>query len=41
MPSPKDNVLQFDHYINFDKMSYIIYANIESLNKKIDGCLNN
>ena len=27
--------------MNSDKISYIIYADIESLIKKIDGCANN
>ena len=33
MPSEKDNIS--------DKMPYIIYADIESVIKKIDGCANN
>ena len=33
MPSEKDNIL--------DKMPYIIYTDIESVIKKIDGCANN
>ena len=39
--SEKDNVLEFNQYMRSDKMPYIIYADIESLIKKIDGCSNN
>ena len=35
MPSEKDKKLEFNQYIKPDKMSYIIYAGIESLIKKI------
>ena len=41
MPSEKDNVLEFNKYMKSDKMPYIIYADIESLIKKADGCANN
>ena len=41
MPSEKDKILEFNQYMNSDKMSYIIYADIESLIKKIDGFANN
>ena len=41
MQSPKVNRLQFNRYMKSDKMSYIIYADLESLIKKIDGCANN
>ena len=39
MPPPeKDNILEFNQYVKLDKMPYIIiYADIESLIKKIDG----
>ena len=40
MPSEKDNVLEFNQYMKSNKMPYIIYANIESLIKKIGGCAN-
>ena len=40
MPSEKDNILESNQYIKADKMSYIIYADIESLIKKIDRCVN-
>ena len=41
MQSPKGNILQFNQYMKSDKMSYISYADHESLIKKIDGCANN
>ena len=41
MPSKKDNILEFNQYMKTDKMPYIIYAGVESLIKKIDGCANN
>ena len=41
MPSEKDNIVEFNQYMKSDKMPYIIYADIESLIKKIDGCENN
>ena len=34
MPSEKDNILEFNQYVKYDKMSCIIYADIESLIKK-------
>ena len=34
MPSEKDNILQFNQYMKSDKISYIIYADTESLIKK-------
>ena len=37
MPSEKDSILEFNQYIKSDKMLYIIYADIESSVKKIDG----
>ena len=39
MPFQKDNIFQFNHYMKSDKMSYIIYASLESLIKKIDECV--
>ena len=33
MPSEKNNLWEFNQYMKSDKMSYIIYANIESLIK--------
>ena len=41
MPSEKDNILELNQYLKSDKMPYTIYADIESLIKKIDGCANN
>ena len=41
MPSEKDNILKFNQYMKSDKMPYIIYAELESLIKKVDGCANN
>ena len=41
MSSEKDNILWFNQHMNSDKMPHIIYADIESLIKKIDGCPNN
>ena len=41
MPSEKDNILEFKQYMKSDKMPYIVYADIESLIKKLDGCANN
>ena len=41
MPSEKNNILEFNQYIKLDKMPYIIYADIESLIRKTDGCANN
>ena len=40
MLSKKNNILQFNQYMKSEKMSYIIYTNLESLIKKIDGCEN-
>ena len=36
MPSEKDKILEFKHYMKSDKMPYIIYAGIEPLIKKRD-----
>ena len=36
MSSQKDNILQLNHYMESDKMLYIIYAALEFLSKKID-----
>ena len=41
MPSEKNNILELNHYMKLDKMAYIIYADIESLIRKIDGRANN
>ena len=34
MPSEKDNILEFNQYMNSDKVPYIIYADMDSLIKK-------
>ena len=41
MPAEKNKILKFNQYMKSDKMSYIIYADLEPLIKKIDGCENN
>ena len=41
MPSQKDNILQFNQYMKLNKMPCIIFADLESLVKKTDGCENN
>ena len=41
MLSQEDNILEFNQYLKSDKISCIIYADIESLIKKINGCANN
>ena len=41
MPSKKNNILEFNHYMKSDKIPYIIYADIESLIRKIDECASN
>ena len=37
----KDNISYLNQYMNSNKLSHIIYANLESLIEKIDGCANN
>ena len=39
--SHKDIILKFNHYMKSDKTSCIIFADLESLIRKIDGCANN
>ena len=41
MQSEKNNMLEFNQYMKSDKISYIIYADIESLIREIDRCANN
>ena len=41
MSSEKDNILEFNQYMKSDQITYIIYADMESLIKKIDGRVNN
>ena len=38
MPSEKDKILEFKLSMKSDKMSYVIYTDLESLIRKIDGC---
>ena len=40
VPSEKINILEFNQYMKSDRMPYIIYADLESLIEKIDGCAN-
>ena len=41
MLSEKDNILEFNQYMKLDKIPYIIYADMESLIEKVDGCASN
>ena len=41
MSSEKDNILEINQYMKSDKTPYIIYGDMESLIKKIDGFTNN
>ena len=41
MPSEDTEILGFNQYKNFDKAPFIIYADLECLIEKIDGCKNN
>ena len=41
MPSEKDKILELKQYLKSDEMPNIIYAAIESLILKTDGCANN
>ena len=38
MPSEKNNILKFNQQTKWDKIPYIIYADIESLIRKTDRC---
>ena len=40
MSKEKEEILEFNQYMKSDKMPYI-YADNESLIRKIDGCANN
>ena len=40
MPFKKDNVLNLNKHLKSDKMPYIIYTNLESFVKRIDGRAN-
>ena len=41
IPSEKNEILKLNQYIKSDKMSYIVYADLESLIKKIGRCTYN
>ena len=41
MPSEGTKVLEFNQYQKSDKSAFIIYADLECLTQKIDGCKNN
>ena len=41
MPPEDTKILEFDQYQKSDKASFIIYADLESVIEKIDGCKNN
>ena len=41
MPIKKGNILKFNQYMKSDKIPHNIYADLESLIKKTDGCANN
>ena len=41
MPSEDTKTLEFNHYQISDKAPYIIYAYLEYLIEKIEGCRNN
>ena len=41
MPSKKDSVLEFNHYMKSNKMPYIIYTDMKSLIRNIGGPVNN
>ena len=41
MPSEETKILEFNKYCKSDKTPFIIYADLESLIKKIDKCKDN
>ena len=41
MPSEDTKILEFNQYQKSDKAPFIIYADLECLIEKIDGCKNN
>ena len=41
MPSEDTKILEFNQYQKFDKAPFIIYADLECIIEKIDGCKNN
>ena len=40
MPSGNTKILEFNQYQKSDKAPFIIYANLECIIEKIDGCKN-
>ena len=41
MISKDTNILEFNQYQKFDKIPFIIYADLECLIERMDGCKNN
>ena len=41
MQTEKNKILKFNPYMKSDRMPHIIYADLEPLIRKIDGCENN
>ena len=41
MPSEDTKILEFNQYQKSDKATIIIYADLEYITEKIDGCKNN
>ena len=41
MPSEDTKILEFNQYQKSDKVPFIIYADLECIIEKIDGCKNN
>ena len=41
MPTENNKISKFNQYLKSDRMPHIIYADLECLIKKIDGCENN
>ena len=41
MPAKDTKILEFNQYQKSDKSPFIIYADLECLIEKIDGCKNN
>ena len=41
MPCEDTKILEFNQYQESDKASFIIYANLECIIEKIDGCKSN
>ena len=39
MPSEDTKILEFDQYQKSDKVPSIIYADLECIKEKIDGCM--